>query len=204
VTTIDSLDALDALPEGAQIRLRSVARGTTLWTKNDNGGWVSNTGTVSSTLLVGYAVEGRITRYDNTPLGPGDWFMYRRYLYHLTHVTPEGLLHGYRFSADGAVIGEDSYTTDAFRQDLIDRVDNPPPYVLGNRQTMQTLLYQYESLVATLSAQVATLREQIAAKPQPEKAAPPEVVVTIDGQTMFRYPPEQDDEDGPTVVFGAM
>lgn len=80
---IESIEELEALPEGTEVRvqLASGNRNTTVWKRNA-AGFESQGSTLQTRFFSGYVADGKVTATEpERPSVPGDWWQFGRYHY---------------------------------------------------------------------------------------------------------------------------
>jgi hypothetical protein len=163
-----TLEALEGLDEGAEILVRSRQLGNRQWTKAASGEFVREGAGVPASFFTGYIAEGRVTKVDNTPARPGDWYMQTRYDYYIwrhntgaaTDTAAAGTIHCLTFH-NGELRGEYDYDPETFSNTngRIVRQEGLPERVRANPDSMRRLLGFIEDDLAATRVQLQQARD---------------------------------------------
>ena len=208
--TITSAEALEGIPEGDQIMVRSRRLGNQRWTKDSSGGFSRDAAMVGAEFFIGYIAEGRVVKVDDSPARPGDWFSQNHYDYYHLAVNDAGLLVSLSFF-DGVYRSDNEYRVEQFDQAATRMVrgEGIPDRVLANAASMRLLVDRLHDQLMSVTNLLTATREQLAKKPE-EKAEPIEPVIErvqvrfgVDGRTWDVEVPTLDPEsedDEPSKV----
>jgi hypothetical protein len=163
---ITSVEALAALPEGAQVQVRS-AHGNLTWTWN--GTALVRDGTVLDPhLFVGYIDSGAVDRVDNSPIIPGSWFTYGRYTYLCVRYAEDGTENLVCVAFVGGRMVEEV----TLQPNQVERftVIEPWPTALVQPDIVRQVWTYYHNQFMRLHAELAQAREALAKKPERDRA----------------------------------
>ena len=165
--TLRTWEALDAVPEGTQVLVRS-GSGTSMWTRTKEGLVRDGLATpVAVALFEGYLKQGLVERVDPREPMVGDFYLSENRLFFVTSVTESaaGRIRGWLFSEAGYLRAQHRTTA---RMRRIEQVPNE----FVSSDLFHRVREFYAIRVTELEGALATAQEALANKPEskPDRA----------------------------------
>jgi hypothetical protein len=159
---ITSLEALTALPEGAEVAVRSGMQSVT-WTRTGSG-LVRDGVLMDPYLFVGYIETGRMVRVDNTRAAPGDWLRRHRYTYICVRYNENGQMVLLPFQR-GQMLSEIAAEPESLTRAMYERIDPWPETLVVQPELVRQVWSYYQDLLLRTNAELTRAREALAKKP---------------------------------------